>query len=219
MSLNAELQAFYLARRPQTPAEVRDATAQALGELAESGQAAQAPSIGDRAPLFALSDAAGRTVRLADRLGAGPVVLTFYRGAWCPYCNMALRALQQIHGEITARSASLVAISPQSPDDSLSLAEKQGLAFDVLSDPACGTAKSYGLAFDPGERLSEAYRQIGLDLEQANADGSRLLPIPGTFVIAPDGTIAWSFADIDYTKRAEPADILAALDAITDSED
>jgi peroxiredoxin len=214
MSLNAELQALYRQRREQSPAEVRDTFARATTELAATGQAERALSAGDRAPLFDLVDAAGRRVSLTERLSAGPVVLVFYRGAWCPYCNLTLRALEQIQGELRERGARLVAISPQSADDSLSLAEKHGLTFDVLSDPGCETAKLYGLAFEPAGYLVDVYRRIGLDLEQANADGGRLLPIPATFVIAADGIITWSFADADYTRRAEPADVLAALDVM-----
>jgi peroxiredoxin len=214
MSLNSELHALHQARREQSPADIRDVLARATSELAATGQAERALSAGDQAPLFDLADATGRRVRLAERLSAGPVVLAFYRGAWCPYCNLTLRALQEIHGGITARGARLVAISPQSPDDALSLAEKHGLAFDVLSDPGCGTAKLFGLAFEPAAELVGVYRRIGLDLEGSNADGTRLLPIPATFVVASDGVIAWSFADADHTKRAEPADVLAALDLL-----
>jgi peroxiredoxin len=214
MSLNTELQALQQARREQTPADVRDTMARATHDLAASGQAENALSAGERAPLFDLADATGGRVRLAERLAAGPVVLVFYRGAWCPYCNLTLRALQKIEKEITARGARLVAINPQSPDDSLSLAGKHQLTFDVLSDPGCETAKRYGLAYEPSEELIEVYRRIGLDLERANADGGRLLPIPATYVIAADGVIAWSQADADYTRRAEPADILAALDLL-----
>jgi peroxiredoxin len=214
MSLNNELHALHRARREQSPADIRDVLAGATRELAATGQAERAVSAGDRAPLFDLADATGGRVRLAERLSAGPVVLVFYRGAWCPYCNLTLRALQEVHDAITARGARLVAISPQSPDDALSLAEKLELAFDVLSDPGCGTAKLFGLAFEPADELMGVYRRIGLDLEKANADGTRLLPIPATYVIAPDGVVAWSFADADYTKRAEPADVLAALDLL-----
>ena len=211
MSLNSELQAFYQARQQQMPADVRDAVNRATRELEATGQAGRALSAGDRAPLFDLPDAKGRTVGLAEALGAGPVVLTFYRGAWCPYCNLALRALQQIHGEITARGARLVAVSPQNPDDSLTLAEKHGLAFDVLTDTGCRIAKLYGLSFDISDEQAAVYRRIGLDLVRANSGFDRTLPIPATFVIAADGTIAWSFTDADYTKRAEPAEVLAAL--------
>jgi len=212
MNLNAELQACYQARQEQMPADVRDAVNRATRELEATGQAERALSVGDRAPLFDLPDAKGQTVSLAETLSAGPAVLTFYRGAWCPYCNLTLRALQQIHGEITDRGARLLAVSPQNPDDSLTLAEKHGLAFDVLTDTGCETAKVYGLSFDISDGQAAVYQRIGLDLEQANSGFARTLPIPATYVIAPDGIVAWTFADADYTKRAEPADILTALD-------
>lgn len=214
MSLNAELQALYQARQEKMPADVREAMALATRALADSGQAERALSAGERAPLFALPDATGRTVSLAERLEAGPVVLTFYRGGWCPYCNLTLHALQQAHPAITARGARLVAVSPQNPDDSLATAEKHELAFDVLSDVGCETAKLYGLSFDIGDELAEVYQRIGLDLARANAGHARTLPIPATFVLAPDGTVAWSHANADYTRRAEPADILDALDRL-----
>jgi peroxiredoxin len=213
MSLNAELQAFYQARQEQMPADVRDVLNRATRELTATGQAERALSTGDRAPQFELADATGQKVSLGENLSAGPVVLTFYRGAWCPYCNLTLRALQEAHAEITARGARLIAVTPQIPDDSLSQAEKLQLDFDVLSDPGCETAALYGLSFDLSDEMAAVTQRIGLDLERANAGFARTLPIPGTFVINADGIIAWSFADADYTKRAEPADILAALDA------
>jgi peroxiredoxin len=141
-------------------------------------------------------------------------VLTFYRGAWCPYCNIALRSLQQHHDAITARGARLVAVSPQIPDESLSLAEKHDLAFDVLSDIGSDTAKQYGLAFDLPEDLAAVYDKLGFDLQRVNDGHPRTLPLPATYVINRAGVIRWAFVDTDYTARAEPADILAALDEL-----
>ncbi|GAA4081823.1 hypothetical protein GCM10022233_73580 [Streptomyces shaanxiensis] len=139
---------------------------------------------------------------------------TVYRGAWCPYCNIALRALQQHHDAITARGARLVAVSPQVPDESLSLTEKHELVFDVLSDLGCGTAKQFGLALDlPGD-LAAVYDKLGFDLQRINTGHPRTLPMPATYVIDRAGTIRWSFVDTDYTGRAEPSDILAALDSL-----
>lgn len=214
MSLNAELQALYQARQEKMPADIRETMARATRALAESGQAERALSAGDRAPLFALPDATGHTVSLAERLATGPVVLSFYRGGWCPYCNLTLYTLQQAHPAITARGARLIAVSPQNPDESLGTAQKHELAFDLLSDTGCETAKLYGLAFDIGDELAEVYQRIGLDLARANDGHARTLPIPATFVLARDATVAWSYANADYTRRAEPADILDALDRI-----
>ncbi|OKJ09215.1 peroxiredoxin-like family protein [Kitasatospora sp. CB01950] len=214
MSVNAELRAFYDSRREQIPADVRAVMQEAAQELADSGRAERALTVGDRAPGFTLRSAAGRSVDLAELLADGPVVLTFYRGAWCPYCNIALRSLGEHHEAVTARGARLVAVSPQNPDDSLTLAEKHELAFDVLSDPGCDTAKQYGLAFDVPDALAAVYTRMGIDLDRYHAGHPRTLPIPATYVIDRAGTIRWAFVDPDYITRAEPADVLAALDGL-----
>jgi len=214
MSLRAELDAFYQARQEQIPLEIREIMARSAAKLAAGGQADRAVAAGEAAPSFTLPSATGRVITLAERLAEGPVVLTFYRGAWCPYCNLTLHALQQAHAGIKARGAQLIAISPQIPDESLSLTEKHQLGFDVLSDIGCATATEYGLSFDIDEELAGVYDRLGFEMERVNAGHARTLPLPATFVIAPDGTIAWAFVDTDYTKRAEPADILAALDEL-----
>ncbi|MBG0857814.1 AhpC/TSA family protein [Streptomyces spinoverrucosus] len=214
MTLNAELRAFYASRQRQIPAEIREIMRRAGQELAESGQLDRALGVGDRAPRFSLPSATGETVSLDGLLADGPVVLTFYRGAWCPYCNLALRSLQQHHDAITTRGARLVAVSPQIPDESLSLAEKHQLAFDVLSDIGSDTAKQYGLAFDLPDDLAAVYDKLGFDLQRVNAGHPRTLPLPATYVIDRVGAIRWVFVDTDYTRRAEPADLLAALDLL-----
>ncbi|MEW2086206.1 peroxiredoxin-like family protein [Streptomyces sp. NPDC005283] len=214
MTLNAELRAFYDARRQQIPADLLQVMERAGRQLADSGQADRALSVGAQAPRFSLLSAAGATVMLDGLLAEGPVVLSFYRGAWCPYCNVALRALQQNHQEIAARGARLVAISPQIPDESLSLTEKHELAFEVLSDLGSDTAKQYGLAFDLPDELAAVYDELGFDLQRVNAGHPRTLPLPATYVIDRDGTIRWAFINTDYTTRAEPSDILAALDSL-----
>ncbi|WP_405551117.1 peroxiredoxin-like family protein [Streptomyces sp. NBC_01171] len=214
MSLNAELRTFYEARQQQIPVEVREIMNKASAELAASGQADRALGAGAQAPRFTLPSATGETIALDQLLPQGPVVLTFYRGAWCPYCNIALRSLQQHHRDITERGAQLVAVSPQIPDESLTLTEKHGLAFTVLSDVGSDTAKAYGLAFDLPDDLAAVYDKLGFDLHRVNGGHRRTLPLPATYVIDQTGTIRWAFADTDYTRRAEPTDILAALDAL-----
>ncbi|MEV0486592.1 peroxiredoxin-like family protein [Streptomyces sp. NPDC050508] len=213
-TLNAELRTFYEARQQQIPAEIREIMQRAGQELADTGQADRALATGAQAPRFSLPTATGRTLALDDLLADGPVVLTFYRGAWCPYCNIALRSLQQHHADVTARGARLVAVSPQIPDESLTLAEKHGLAFDVLSDIGSDTAKQYGLAFDVPDDLAAVYDKLGFDLQRVNDGHPRTLPLPATYVIDRAGVIRWAFVNTDYTTRAEPADILAALDAL-----
>ncbi|MGW5250726.1 peroxiredoxin-like family protein [Streptomyces sp. NPDC004129] len=213
-TLNAELRTFYEARQQQIPAEIRRIMQRAGQELADSGQADRALTVGAQAPRFSLPSATGQTLTLDDLLADGPVVLTFYRGAWCPYCNIALRSLQQHHQAITARGARLVAVSPQIADESLTLTEKHDLAFDVLSDIGSDTAKQYGLAFDLPDDLAAVYEKLGFDLQRVNDGHPRTLPLPATYVIDRDGEIRWAFVNTDYTTRAEPADILAALDAL-----
>ncbi|MFI6687902.1 peroxiredoxin-like family protein [Streptomyces sp. NPDC050485] len=213
MSLNAELRA-YETRFKDIPAELREIMTRAGRELADSGQAERALAVGDQAPAFSLPSATGETVTLDGLLAEGPAILTFYRGAWCPYCNLALRSLQQHHGEIIARGAQLAAVSPQIPDESLTLTEKHQLAFPVLSDLGSETATRYGLAFDLTDELAALYDEFGFDLQRVNGGHPRTLPLPATYVIDRDGIVRWAFVDTDYIARAEPADILAALDTL-----
>jgi len=172
--------------------------------------------VGDRAPLFALPDARANEVSLADRLASGPVVLVFYRGEWCPYCNTYLRALQAILPDIRKKGAALIAISPQTPDHSLSMAEKADLEFDVLSDATQHVIRDYRLQFElPADLQAVHLDAFQLDLRLQNADGSWNLPVPATFVISQQGTIVSADVDADYRRRMEPSDLLAALDRIT----
>jgi peroxiredoxin len=171
-------------------------------------------AVGEAVPLFTLPGADGTPVALADRLAEGPVVLTFYRGGWCPVCNIALRSLQERLEEISARGASLVAVSPQSPDDSLSSVERMGLGFDVLSDLDQKVARACRLGFRVSDEMIAQYQAWGLLLPDQNADGSWDLPVPATFVIDRSGTVRARHVDPDYRQRMEPDAILAALDTL-----
>jgi peroxiredoxin len=171
---------------------------------------------GDPAPDFRLPDVRGCQVRLRDLLAKGPVVVSFYRGGWCPYCNLELRALQNALPEIKQLGAQLVAISPQTPDESLSTAEKNELEFAVLSDIGSATAKAYGIAFDLTEELRPIYSRLGHALPDKNGDDSWILPIPATYVIDKDGIVALAFVDVDYRNRLEPAEIVATLKTLSE---
>jgi peroxiredoxin len=191
----------------QVPAEVLATFDREIAALVRSGIAAFGLHEGAPAPDFTLPNVDGRPVTLSALLAQGPVVLTFYRGAWCPYCNLQLRAYQAILPQIRGLDATLVAVSPQTPDNSLTTAEQKGLTFPVLSDAGHQVARRYGLVFS----LSAALRAVSADLPAYNGEDSWELPMPGTFVIAPDGTVRLAFVDADWTKRLEPAAILDAL--------
>jgi peroxiredoxin len=198
----------------QVPGEIDARIGAAIAEVAASG-VAPGLAVGDRAPRFTLPDATGREVSLADRLDAGPVVLQFYRGDWCPYCNLHLRALQAALPEIRRRGASLVAISPQSPDHSLSLTEQAELEFDVLSDVDQHVIRDYRLQFTlPADLQSVHLNMFSLDLRAQNADGSWNLPVPATFVISAEGRIVAAGVEVDYRARIEPKVVLEALDEL-----
>ena len=179
--------------------------------LEASGIEHNALAAGVAAPDFTLPDARGGVVGLSDLLQKGPVVVTFYRGTWCPYCNLALRAYQRALPDIQALGAQLVAISPQIPDESLSMAEKNDLAFPVLSDEGNNVGRQYGLVFALDAETRERYLGMGNDLVHSNGNDAWELPMPGTFVIGQDGIIKLAWAKADYTQRLEPAEILAAL--------
>ena len=171
--------------------------------------------VGDKAPDFSLPDAFEKQVRFADLLSEGPVVLTFYRGAWCPFCNLQLRGLQQTLPYIEQQGARLVAVTPQKPDKSREQVEKDGYPFEILSDLDDRVMKAYRLYFEVPPDLSEVYkRRLSLDLAEYNGEGRYVLPVPGTFVIDRDGVVRAAFADVDYRKRVEPAEILAALKSL-----
>ena len=180
--------------------------------LADSGLFLQARWLGKTVKDFILPDIQGRSVRLYSLLEEGPVILTFYRGGWCPYCNIALRGLQRELPRFRALGAQLIAVSPQLPDESLTTAEKNGLEFPVLSDAGNHVARQLGLCFKLSSGLTELYQQFKHPLEKFNGnEGSNELPVPATFLISTDHTVLRAFVNVDYTKRMEPEDIVAAL--------
>ncbi len=169
-------------------------------------------AVGDQAPDFSLSNATGATVRLGELLESGPVVLTFYRGTWCPYCNLQLNQYQQVLSEIKALGAHLVAVSPQTPDESLNMTEKNNLEFEVLSDNGSLVARQFTTVFKNGDAPVQAMQDLGIDFDAHYADDSREIPVPAVFIIAKDGSIQFAQAEGgDYRNRVEAAEILTAL--------
>lgn len=191
--------------------ELRRAAMAMIDDLRASGAVA-GTAVGERAPDFELPDANGDTVALRDKLAAGPVVISFYRGAWCPYCNTELRALQGSLDAIHDRGASLVAVSPQAPDVSMSLVERLELGFDVLSDLDQSVSRAYRLQFELTPALQAIYPKLGMDLTHHNADGSWHLPVPATFVLDSAGVVRARHVDPNYLERMPVGDIVAALD-------
>ncbi|WP_291216370.1 peroxiredoxin-like family protein [Hydrogenophaga sp.] len=166
---------------------------------------------GDKAPDFALPDAKGGVVSLSSALVVGPAVVTFYRGGWCPYCNLQLRAYQALLPELAPLGVSLLAISPQLPDGSLSTAERESLTFSVLSDKGNAVARQFGLVYPLPQELRDALRSANKALPGINGDDSWELPVPATYVIAQDQRISLAFIDIDYRKRLAPQQLLDAV--------
>ncbi len=214
MTLKQELDARR-AKSAQTAPTGRIAAFQrGVDQLIADGIAERAVKEGDIAPEFELPDARDERVSLYKRLARGPVVLTFYRGGWCPYCNMQLRAYQSLLPELRSLGSSLIAISPETPDESLSTAEKNELEFDVLSDVDGDVGRAYRLMFELSDELQALYTKMGNDLAKRNANGAWQLPIPATYVIGTDQRVKLAFLDADYRNRLEPGDIVTAVRAL-----
>ncbi len=193
-----------------------DALNRSLTELVQSGLDEQSIQVGQAFPDFELPDHNGSAVRSSELLSEGPLVVTFYRGGWCPYCNLALRALQDKLPEMKELGANLVAISPQLPDGSLSTAEQNSLEFSVLSDVGLKVASDAGVVWEIPEYAMEWHQKFfGMDLESTNGAGnSNKLPVPATFVIGRDGRVLWRFVEAKYWERANPEDIVNALRSV-----
>lgn len=179
--------------------------------MIQEGIGTNGPEVGDFAPDFELPDQLGRMIRSVDLRDRGPVVISFYRGHWCPYCTLELLALQRYLSRIVDLGASLVAISPQLPDESITTAEKNGLAFPVLSDVGNVVARQFGLVYKLSPHLRPLYHELGVDLPQFNGTDTFELPVPGTFIVDRDGTIVATYVNADYKQRMEPEDIIEAI--------
>lgn len=209
-TLTAQLHDF----TAQIPPEIAARITSGIDEVTSSG-VAPGLAVGDRAPGFTLEDAVGNRVVLADLLAEGPVVVTFYRGEWCPFCNLQIRALQDALPEITAAGATLVAISPQSPDRGLTMTEKHKLAFPVLSDVDQTVSEAYKVRFDVTGELEDLQVNVFQnDPAQQNANGRRTLPVPSTFIIDRDGTVRFASVNADWRVRVEPDEVIAVLKAL-----
>jgi peroxiredoxin len=195
------------------PASIHEPMHRATRELIESGAADRALKAGQKAPVFVLKDADAQVVSSADLLGRGPLVITFYRGVWCPYCNMDLQAIEAALPDLQRRGANLVAISPQTAPNSRRSQRENKLSFPILSDPGNSVAASYGLRFALPDYLVSLYKDtFKNDLAVVNGEGSWTLPMPARYVVAPDGMIAYAEVNPDYTRRPDPSELIPVLD-------
>lgn len=212
MSLAAQLQATYDGFHSSVPKDVSEPILKSTAEFKASFDINKAAKVGDKFPSFSLPDIHATEKTNADFKGA--TLFSFYRGEWCPYCNLELKALQNHLPDLKARGVSLVAISPELPDQSLSTTEKNDLEFTVLSDVGNKLARGMGIIFAQPDYLVEVAGKVGVDFKARNSDDSYVLPVPATFLVDEKGIIRNSFIDPDYTKRLEPETALAWIDAM-----
>lgn len=215
MTLSDQLTQIREASKANLPAETHAAMLNATQQLVASNMTENAPKVGDKLLAFNLPNATGEYRDLNTLLEKGPVVLTFYRGGWCPYCNLELAAYQNVLSDINAAGATLVAITPELPDASLSTTEKNALAFEVLSDENADYARNLGIVFTLPEELRPIYSSFGIEVEQHNGEGQFDLPLAATFIIDTNGIITNAFVEADYTLRQEPSEIVEKLKSLT----
>lgn len=212
-TLSQQLDEFLAGWKQRVPPERQAAMERHIALLAESGFGRNAKQVGDQAPDIVLPDANGQPFHLATLLTKGPVVVTFYRGGWCPYCNLELKAYQAVLPRITSAGANLVAISPENPDDTLTTTEKNTLTFPVLSDAGQKVGKAFGLVYAFTDELRAVYDGLKLDIPGKNGSPDEwALPLSATYVIGPDGRIMFADTSVDYRRRTDPLDVLQVLE-------
>ena len=193
--------------------EKNEIYADGITSVVNSGILDKALNVGDKAPNFTLNNALNQPVSLYNTLENGPVVLTWYRGGWCPYCNITLHHLQEHLPEFKKAGATLLALTPELPDNSLNTSEKNNLEFTVLSDIGNTVGKTYGVVFELTKEVASIYQE-GFGLNQKNGDNSNELPLAATYVIDKKGVIQYAFLDADYKERAESKEIVSALNKL-----
>lgn len=212
MTLAAQLNAFKQDFEPKLPEDVLGQMHQATRDLRASGILQNAPKIGDQLPAFTLHNQEGQAISSEDLLAKGPLIVSFFRGSWCPYCMIELKALSDIAEEVRAAGGTIVVISPQTTVKSKETHSSAPLHLDLLSDAGNAYAKALGVSFELPKNLREIYGQLGgFTLPEYNGDDSWTLPIPTRLVVNTDGRISYAEVDADYTVRPEPTETLAAL--------
>ncbi|MDC0932679.1 peroxiredoxin-like family protein [Arcobacteraceae bacterium] len=207
--LKKQLVEFQEEFQKNVPEDIGQIIHEAIEGLKKSGISQNALKIGDKITDFKLTNADKKECTIDQELENNDfIVLNFYRGGWCPYCNLELKALLDINKELKDLKTSLIAISPQTPDESLSTQEKLNLDFKILSDKGNIVAKSFGLTYALPEDIYLLLKQMGMDIEKYNADDSHVLPVPGTFIINKQKEIIYAYVNEDYRNREEPQTIL-----------
>jgi peroxiredoxin len=207
-----QVASYHRASATELPPKVTEAFSAEQRDLAAAGKPSGVAEPGSRLPDGELLDVGGQPTTLAQNLGDKPAVIVFYRGGWCPYCNIALRTYQaQLVPALAERGIGLVAISPEAPDGSLSTKESKELTFTVLSDPGNQIAGELGILTAPSDGTRAAQLQLGLDLTQVNADGTTGLPMPTVVIADADGVIRWIDVHADYSTATEPGQVLQAV--------
>lgn len=212
-TLSEQLEEYRIGWKQRVPAERQAKMERHIAHLAETGFGRRGKQVGDRAPAIVLPDAHGKTFDVAGLLKKGPVVVTFYRGGWCPFCNFELKAYQSLLPRFAAAGASLVAVSPEKPDDTVSTAEKNALSFPVLSDVGQSVGKAFGIVYAFTDELRSVYEGFNLDIPAKNgAPDDWSLPLSATYVIGADGVILFADTSVDYRHRTDPLDVLDVLE-------
>ncbi len=211
MPLKAQLDACRRAFEASTPPGIVAALEGSVAEQVQTGLVRQAVKAGERAPLFRLRSNTGDFVSLSEALDRGPVVVSFFRGGWCPFCILELKALAAAHPEIERLGATLIALSPQARGPSSSPGSHGEPPFPILQDPECKVASRYRIAFAVPERFRAAYVALGYPNPAKTGSKGWMLPIPATYVLDSTGLVVLSYLDADYTTRLEPTEIIVAL--------
>lgn len=211
MTLTEQLSAISKDGASKIPAEVQVVMKDAIASLENAKISQNATKKGDTLPNITLPNSQGQAINIQEVLKDNKVVLAFYRGGWCPYCNLELKALQEKLPQIEAKGAKLIAITPETPDNSMSTKQKNKLGFDILTDSNNEVARSLGLVYKMPENLVTLYKGFGIDLEQNQGVNSYELPMAATYVVNQNGVISYDFIEEDYKLRAEPSEVVAAL--------
>jgi peroxiredoxin len=214
MRLQDELDALRDECYENTPAHIRRVRQEAIDDLIASGIAERAVHAGALAPEFRLRDADGKAISSCDLLNSGPVLIVFYRGGWCPYCNLDLRAIQAVARELRSSGVSIVAVSQQSAHESRATERRMDLSFPSLVDHGGKLARAFGLRWKLSRDLRAAEMESGLDLAVVNGESSWTLPMPARYLISPEGIVEYADISADYSRRGDPSELFPILKPI-----